>query len=152
MSILSNIAGTLEGTPGSNTAAGATPGTPAAGGSGAATPGALIASQIISLIQNYPGGLGGMLQSFRQGGLGHVFQSWIGTGQNLPLNPEQLRNTLGPDWISRVAQATGLPAGQVEQHLSSLLPQIVDHLTPTGQLPQGDLGSALAGAAQRFLR
>jgi uncharacterized protein YidB (DUF937 family) len=45
----------------------------------------------------------------------------------------------------------GLSQAQIEQHLSTLLPQIVDHLTPNGQVPQGDLGNALAGIAERFL-
>jgi len=146
MSILSTLAGALEGTPNANatTPAGINLG-------GVAASGALI-SQIISMIQNQPGGLAGMLQSFQQGGLGHVFQSWIGTGQNLPVSPDQLRGTVGSEWISKIVQATGLPQGQVEQHLSTLLPQIVDHLTPNGQMPQGDIGSELATVAQRLLR
>jgi uncharacterized protein YidB (DUF937 family) len=143
MSILSNLAGALEGSPTANS-------TGAAGAvQGAA--GALVLSQVIAMIQSRPGGLSGLLQSFQQGGLGHVFQSWIGGGQNLPVTADQLHNTLGSDWISRITQATGLPQGQVEQHLSTLLPQIVDHLTPNGQVPQGDIGGALAGVAQRFL-
>jgi uncharacterized protein YidB (DUF937 family) len=147
MSILGTITGALEGAanvnPGATSGGSGTPGTSASG--------ALVVSQIISMIQNTPGGLSGLLQSFQQGGLGHLVQSWIGTGPNLPVSPDQLRNTLGADWISRITQATGLPQGEVEQHLSSLLPQIVDHLTPNGQLPQGDLGSELAGLASRFL-
>jgi len=146
MSILSTLAGALEGAPNANPGATATL-NPAAGAAGA-----LVVSQIIAMIQSSPGGLGGLMQAFQQGGLGHVFQSWVGTGQNLPVSPDQLHNTVGSDWISRITQATGLPQGQVEQHLSALLPQIVDHLTPNGQLPQGDLGGALAQVAQRFLR
>jgi uncharacterized protein YidB (DUF937 family) len=143
MSILSTLAGALEGAQPGASGAGLNPG-------GAAS-GALVVSQIISMLQSQPGGLSGLLQSFQQGGLGHVFQSWIGSGQNLPISPDQLRNTLGGDWISRITQATGLPQGQVEQHLSTLLPQIVDHLTPNGQMPQGDLGGELAKVAQKFL-
>jgi uncharacterized protein YidB (DUF937 family) len=146
MSILSTLAGALEGAP---NAAGSTPGGANLGGIAAS--GALI-SQVISMIQNRPGGLGGLLQSFQQGGLGHVFQSWIGTGQNLPISPDQLHGTVGSEWISRIAQATGLPQAQVEQHLSSLLPQIIDHLTPNGQMPQADIGSQLESVAQRILR
>jgi uncharacterized protein YidB (DUF937 family) len=145
MSILSTLAGALEGAPNANATTAGVPGATSASG-------ALVLTQIISMIQSRPGGLAGMLQSFQQGGLGHVFQSWIGSGQNLPVTPDQLHNTVGSDWISRITQATGLPQGEVEQHLSTLLPQIVDHLSPNGQLPQGsDLGSALASAAQRFL-
>jgi uncharacterized protein YidB (DUF937 family) len=140
MSILSSLEGALGGSP---NATGVNPGS---------TSGALVVSQIISMIQSQPGGLAGLLQSFQQGGLGHVFQSWMGTGQNLPVTPDQLHSTLGSDVITRITQATGLPQGQVEQHLATLLPQIVDHLTPGGQMPQGDIGGALAGLAQRFLR
>lgn len=140
MSILGSLEGALGGLP--NTAGGNT-------GSGS---GALIVSQIISIIQSRPGGLSGLLQSFQQGGLGHVFQSWVGSGQNLPVTPDQLHSTLGSDVISRITQATGLSQAQVEQHLSALLPQVVDHLTPNGQVPQGDIGGALEGLAQRFLK
>ncbi len=141
MSLLSTLTGALEGAANSQNA-------PAGGPAGA-----VVVSQIISLIQSHPGGLGGLLQSFQQGGLGHLFQSWVATGQNLPVTPDQLRNTLGADWISRITQATGLPQNQVESNLSALLPQIIDHLTPNGQMPQGqDLGSALGQIAQRFLR
>lgn len=136
MSLLSNLEGALQGA----TNAGGNP------SSGA------VVSQIIAMIQQHPGGLGGLLQSFQQGGLGNLFQSWIGSGQNLPISPDQLRNTLGADWISRITQATGLSQAQVESHLSTLLPQIVDHLTPNGQLPQGDISQALGQLAQRFLR
>src|ERR1700753_373264 len=134
MSILSTLAGAIEGTPnnGTNTPSGINLG-------GAAASGALI-SQIISMIQSHPGGLAGMLQSFQQGGLGHVFQSWIGTGQKLPVSPDSLHSALGADWIAKIVQATGLSQGQVEQHLATILPQIVDHLTPNGQLPQADIG------------
>jgi len=142
MSILSTLTGALGGTQANATGSGVSP-------AGSAV-GAVVLSQIVALIQNHPGGVGGLLQSFQQGGLGHLVQSWIGTGQNLPVSPDQLRGTVGGDWISRITQATGLPQGQVEQNLSTLLPQIVDHLTPNGQLPQGDLGGALAKIAQRF--
>jgi len=133
MSILSTLAGALEGAANSNPAA--NPGAPTGGLAGAAGPAGALISQILSMIQSRPGGLGGLLQSFQQGGLGHLVESWVGNGQNLPVSVDQLRNTLGTDWISRITQATGLPQGEVEKHLSKLLPQIVDHLTPNGHVP-----------------
>jgi len=138
MSILSNLTNALEGLPG------------AANAGAAGNTGAVVISQVLGLLQGRPGGLAGLLQSFQQGGLGHIFQSWVGSGQNLPISADQLRSVLGSDWVAHIVQATGLPQGQVEQHLSALLPQIVDHLSPSGQLPQGDLSAALAGLAQRF--
>jgi uncharacterized protein YidB (DUF937 family) len=153
MSILSTLAGALEGAANPNATGTSAPNQGAVpGGMGAAGGAGIVVSQIISMIQSRPGGLAGLLQSFQQGGLGHLVQSWVGTGQNLPVSPDQLRNTLGSDWISRITQAAGLPQSEVEQHLATLLPQVVDHLTPNGQLPQGDLGSELATLAQRFLQ
>jgi uncharacterized protein YidB (DUF937 family) len=140
MSILSTLAGALEGAANLNTAA----------GSGTASSGAM--SQIIDLIQQHPGGLGGLLQSLQQGGLGHVVQSWIGSGQNLPVSADQLRNSLPADWLARLSQLTGLSHSEAAQQLSAVLPQIVDHLTPNGQLPQGGLEGELANLAQQFLR
>lgn len=150
MSILSTLAGALEGAANRSNTVNA-PGTPGADSPGATAPAGVVISQIISMIQSQPGGLAGMLQSFQQGGLGHLVQSWIGTGQNLPVSADQVRNTLGSNWISRIGQATGLPEGEVEQQVSNVLPQIVDHLSPNGQLPQGDLGAELTTLAQRLL-
>ena len=151
MSILGTLAGALEGAAHLNpaNASAGSPGT--AGPFAGSTASALVLSQIISMIQSRPGGLAGVLQSLQQGGLGHLVESWIGTGANLPVSPEQLRNTLGSNWISQITQATGLSQSEVEQHLSALLPQVVDHLSPNGQLPRTDLGAELGALAQRFL-
>ena len=143
MSILSTLAGALEGAAHSNPigtgAGGAGPGTGSLIGTAS---GAVVLSQIVSMIQSRPGGLAGMLQSLQQGGLGHLVQSWIGTGANQPVS----------DWLSKLSQLTGMSQGEVEQHVSTVLPQIVDHLSPNGQLPSGDLGSELATLAQRYLQ
>ena len=123
-------------------------------GGQAGTPGAAITSAVVSMLQGQGGnGLNGLLQAFENGGLGHVFQSWVSNGQNLPISPDQLQNVLAQSgMLQRLAQATGLPPADISQHLSQLLPQIVDHLTPNGQLHPGDVGSALETLAQRFLR
>ena len=142
MSIFSTLAGALEGAANLNTST--------AAGSGSS--GAVVVAQILNAIQQHPGGLGGVLQSLQQGGLGHLVQSWIGTGQNLPVTPDQLHNSLGTELSSRLSQLTGLSQSDAAQQLANLLPQIVDHLSPNGQLPQGGVESALAGLAQRFLR
>lgn len=150
MSILDTLANALKGAAPNPTAA-PDSGSAAQTGIPATLSSGLVLSQIVSMIQSRPGGLMGVLQSLQQGGLGHLVQSWIGTGQNLPVSQDQLRNTLGTDWLSRVGQMTGLSQAEVEQHLQTALPQVVDHLSPNGQLPQGDLGSELSALAQRFL-
>jgi len=95
-------------------------------------------------------GLSGLVTAFEQGGMGNVIQSWIGTGQNLPISAEQLQSVLGSETVSKLAAQVGLDPAQVSQHLSQLLPQLVDHATPGGEMPQGGLGS-LAQLASQFL-
>ena len=116
-----------------------------------ANPTSAVISEVLTLIENRQGGLGGLLSSFEQNGLGHVFQSWVGTGQNLPVSAGQIQSVLGAECTAKIAQATGIPQAQIESHLTTLLPQLIDHLTPGGQLPQGDLRGVVAGLAQRFL-
>ncbi len=92
------------------------------------------------------GGLGGLIARFQQGGLGDVIGSWVGTGQNLPVSPDQLGGALGDDLISQLTQHTGMNSGDLLGQLSQMLPQVIDHLTPNGQLPQGgglDVGAVL---------
>jgi uncharacterized protein YidB (DUF937 family) len=91
------------------------------------------------------GGLGGLVSKMQQGGLGDVVGSWVGTGQNLPVQPEQLGNALGQDTISSMAGQLGMNNNDLLGQLSQMLPQVVDKLTPQGQVPQGDLSSVLGG-------
>lgn len=81
------------------------------------------------------GGLGGLVQSFERMGLGQIISSWIGTGQNLPISPEQLQQVLGQGRIGQIAQSLGLQPDQVATQLSQLLPHVVDQVTPSGQMP-----------------
>lgn len=116
------------------------------GGSGASPGGGgqgdLLRSIVAMLGNDAPGGgLGGLVAKFQQGGLGDVLQSWIGSGQNLPISADQLRNVLGNEQVSAIAEKLGIPHGELADKLSQMLPQVVDHLTPNGQMPQGGLGS-----------
>ncbi|MDE2081302.1 MAG: DUF937 domain-containing protein [Burkholderiales bacterium] len=86
------------------------------------------------------GGLTGLIARFQQGGLGDVVQSWVSTGQNLPVSPDQIRQVLGSDTVARLAQQLGLSHGDVAGQLSQALPHLVDQLTPDGQVPHGGLG------------
>jgi uncharacterized protein YidB (DUF937 family) len=97
------------------------------------------------------GGLNGLVQAFQKGGLGDVVQSWISTGQNLPISPEQLQAVLGSDAVAQIAQKVGLDPSQLSQQLAQLLPGVVDQLTPNGQAPAAGLGS-LADLAGQLLQ
>ena len=98
------------------------------------------------------GGLGGLIQAFQRNGLGEQMQSWIGTGQNLPVSADQLQQVLGADTLSQISQQLGMSSGQASSGLAELLPQLIDRLTPQGQVPQqglGDLGSILQMLGRR---
>src|SRR5574340_134535 len=92
-------------------------------------------------------GLEALVQRITQGGLGEVVQSWIGTGANQPVTADQLQSALGSDTLGALAQQAGMSHGDLAGHLAQLLPQVVDKLTPNGQLPRGggDLGGLLGG-------
>ena len=87
------------------------------------------------------GGLAGLVRSFQQGGLGEVIQSWISTGQNLPISADQLGGVLDSDLVRQMAGKAGLSTGDLMGQLSQMLPQVVDKLTPQGSLPEGGLGN-----------
>ena len=89
------------------------------------------------------GGLGGLLNQFQQGGLGDIMKSWIGSGPNQPISPNQLGSTLGPKIIQVLAQKTGMSEQELTSQLSQILPGVVDKLTPNGRLPtQSELKSS----------
>lgn len=82
------------------------------------------------------GGPGGLLDKLKDAGHGNVADSWVGTGQNQPINANDLGAAIGPQVIREIAQRTGLNEQELLQQLSVALPGIVDKLTPNGQIPQ----------------
>lgn len=100
---------------------------------------------------NQSGGLPAMLERLQQGGLGEAVSSWISTGSNLPVSPDALGQALGGDAVAGFASQLGVDPQQGLGMLAKLLPQVVDGLSPQGQLPEGlqngqlDLGSLLGG-------
>lgn len=99
--------------------------------------------------------LGGLVARFSEAGLAEQASSWVGTGQNLPVSAEQIGQVFGNSALGDMAAQLGMPSEQVAGHLANLLPQVIDGLTPGGQLPAAggaDLGDALAGLAAMFGR
>ena len=112
---------------------------------GTATPDASqspLASAVLSMLSsNESGGISGLAQQFAAKGLGHIVSSWIGTGQNLPISPEQLQSVLGSEQVQAIAAKAGISPTAVNTALAQILPQLVDKMTPNGEVPQGDLMS-----------
>ena len=109
----------------------------AAGGAGQAAPGVEAGSL---------GGLGGLFQMLQNAGLGDALNSWIGGGPNQLVSAADISRVFGDGQLQQLADSAGVSQGEAAEHLSSLLPELVNKLTPDGQAPQGDLdiGSLLA--------
>lgn len=93
-----------------------------------------IAMQMLSG-QGQNGGLGGLIDAFQKAGMGQHMDSWIGTGQNLPINADQLSQVLGSEKIKDIAGQLGMSHGEVSGGLADMLPQLIDKITPHGQVP-----------------
>src|SRR5690606_30956012 len=102
-------------------------------GNAQASPQAALLPALIEQIKSFPGGVPGLLEKFREGGLGAVVASWIGTGPNLPVTGEQLQSVLGNDVLGSLAQSSGLDLNSVLDSLSTMLPSLVDQATPNGE-------------------
>jgi len=93
---------------------------------------------VMQLVNNYPGGLQGLIQALTQSGMGQQAQSWVSTGANLPISPDQITAALGGGQLQGLARQPGMTQDQAAGGLADLLPQVVDHLTPNGSV-QNDL-------------
>jgi uncharacterized protein YidB (DUF937 family) len=94
------------------------------------------------------GGIAGLQQMFEQKGLGGIVSSWIGTGQNLPISADQLHNVLQGSPLQDLATKSGMDTSQLAGLFSTLLPHVVDKLTPNGQVPDASaLSQMMKGLA-----
>lgn len=124
---------------------------PPAGGGQAANPLLQLALQMLAG-QGQAGGLGSLISQFQQAGYGQQMDSWISTGQNLPISPEQLMQVFGQGQLQQMAASSGMDVGQLSGGLSELLPQLIDRMTPAGQVPAGGLDGALAELSKMMPR
>ena len=99
---------------------------------------------IIGMLSNDggQGGLGGLMAKFQQAGLGGAMNSWVGPGENQAVSGDQVTSALGEDTISDLAQKMGMSQSDAAGQLSSILPGLIDKLTPNGQAPAGGLGNS----------
>ncbi|MBX3671577.1 MAG: YidB family protein [Burkholderiales bacterium] len=120
------------------------------GGSGSG--GNPLLETVLSMVNNPDtGGLAGLLQKLQENGLGNVADSWVSTGKNLPISPDQLQNALGSGELGSLAEKLGMSTGDVSSQLADLLPGVVDKLTPNGQVPDmGSLGDLLGSLTKRL--
>jgi uncharacterized protein YidB (DUF937 family) len=95
-----------------------------------------MAGVLLGMLQGQQGGLAGLVQGMASKGLGDVVNSWVGTGANLPITPQQVEHGLGADMLSQLASKMGVTPQAASSSLSQLLPGMVDKLTPNGHVPE----------------
>jgi uncharacterized protein YidB (DUF937 family) len=97
--------------------------------------GAGMVSVINGIVEKH-GGLQGVVNEFERNGLGPTVRSWVGTGPNQPISPDDLQRVLGPELLQKLSQKSGLSVQDLAQKLSQVLPQAVDTMTPNGAIPK----------------
>ena len=105
------------------------------GGGNRAQGGNSLLQVALSMLQQN-GGLEGVLNKFRQGGLAQQADSWVSTGQNMNISPDQLQQVFGSSTISDLASRLGMSQDQAGSSMAQLLPDVINHLTPQGQVPE----------------
>jgi uncharacterized protein YidB (DUF937 family) len=97
--------------------------------------GAGMVSVVNSILEKH-GGVQGVVDQFEKQGLGATVKSWVGTGPNLPITADQIHQALGADTLKQLAARAGISIDEISQKLAHVLPQAVDKLTPTGEVPK----------------
>jgi uncharacterized protein YidB (DUF937 family) len=104
-------------------------------GAGAGNNG-LLESVIGMVTDPQTGGLNGLIEKISQGGLAEQVASWVGTGANLQVSADQIQAALGSPFVQEMAAKFGINTADVAGSLANILPQVIDKLTPDGQVPQ----------------
>lgn len=126
------------------------------GGGGNAAAGGLVGAALGGLLGGSGGtggasGLGALLEQFQRAGFAEQATSWVGSGQNLPISPEVIGQVFGSDRLSQIARQVGVSEADASAGLAQLLPEVVDRVTPNGQMPDLDqLVASVAGLSRQF--
>lgn len=81
------------------------------------------------------GGIGAVLDRFKQKGYRQQADSWVSMGVNQSLEAEAVDNVVGREELSRLSQQLGVPEQEVADGFAEILPEMVDQLSPNGQVP-----------------
>jgi len=92
---------------------------------------------VVSDIIDKHGGLNGVVNQFQKQGLGDTVRSWVSTGQNRPISPDEIHKVIGADTMNQLAAKLGMTPQELATKLSTVLPQAIDKLTPAGVVPPG---------------
>jgi len=101
--------------------------------------GGIVGAGMVSVVNDIlekHGGVQGVVSEFEKNGLGATVKSWVGTGPNQAISPDEVHKVLGSDLMQQLSAKAGLSVQDLAQKLSQVLPQAVDKLTPTGTVPR----------------
>src|SRR4029077_18650440 len=101
--------------------------------------GGIVGAGLVSVVSDVlekHGGVEGVVSQFQKNGLGATVQSWVGTGPNQPVSPDDVQRVLGPDLLKQLSEKSGVSVQELTQKLAHVLPQAVDKLTPDGAIPK----------------
>ena len=96
-------------------------------------------------------GMHQLVGNMQANGLGDVAQSWVGRGPNQPITPDQVPQVLSPSQLAELSAKSGLPQDQVNVGVAAILPDVVNHLTPDGSLPDAPQVQSATGELQQQL-
>lgn len=111
------------------------------------------AGAVLEMLQNHPGGADGLAQQFNAGGLGHLVQSWAGSGANMNVSADQIKSVLGDEHIAAVANKLGISPDDASAKIAEFLPMLMSGIAKDGQLPGAgtDLTSIAGGLLKSLL-
>jgi uncharacterized protein YidB (DUF937 family) len=101
--------------------------------------GGIVGGSMVSVVNNVlekHGGLQGVVSEFERNGLGPTVRSWVSTGPNQPISPDEVQRALGPDLLQQLSQKSGVSVDDLSRKLAEVLPQAVDKMTPNGTIPK----------------
>ena len=101
-------------------------------------------AQVAMEMFNSNGGVAGLMEKFKAGGLGDAAASWVGTGENIAVSPDQISSVLGEGAIADMAAKFGLTPEVLSAQIAEHLPTVVDKLTPNGEVSAESGGGLLS--------
>lgn len=108
-------------------------------------------AQVAMEMFNQNGGLNGILDKFKEGGLGEAAASWVGKGENMSISADQISSVLGNGAIAEMAAKFGINPETLSAQIAEHLPTVIDKLTPDGEVPaeSGNLLSTMLGMLKK---
>jgi uncharacterized protein YidB (DUF937 family) len=100
--------------------------------------GGLDMDNVNALLEQF-GGVDGIMSKLQESGLGDQLSSWIGSGENQAVSPDQIKDALGKADLDQLAAKTGLDVDDLAGRISTKMPDAIDQLTPDGAVPEGGL-------------